>query len=37
MIAVAVRQHDVGHALDGGGLVGHEGRIAGEERVDLDC
>jgi hypothetical protein len=29
-----VGEHDVGHALDGGRLVGHEGRIAGEERID---
>src|SRR6185312_11818192 len=34
VVAVAMRQHDMGNALDGGRLVGHERRIAGEERVD---
>src|SRR5262249_55258311 len=34
VILVAVREHDMGDALGGGRLVGHEGRIAGEERID---
>ena len=37
MVAVAVSEHDVGHAFDGCGLVRDEGRIAGEERIDQDC
>ena len=34
MVAVAVGQHDMCHALDRGRLVGDESGIAGEERID---
>jgi hypothetical protein len=34
VIAMAVDEHDVGHALDGRRFVGDEGGIAGEERID---
>ena len=34
MIGMAVRQEDVAYALDRRVLVGDEGRVAGEERID---
>ena len=34
MVAMAVGEHDMGDALDRRGLVGDEGRIAGEEGID---
>src|SRR5262249_8051840 len=34
VVAVAVREHDVGDALDRRRLVGDKGRVSGEERID---
>src|SRR3984893_18930496 len=34
MVAVAMGQHDMGHAPGGRSLVGHESRVAGEERIN---
>ena len=34
MVAMAMGEDDVGHAANRRRLIGHEGRVAGEERVD---